>query len=379
MDFRDTEQQAELRQSIRAFCATHCDSESEAAREQSEQYPADLHRALAAAGLLGLGLPRDYGGGGLDLLAQCIAFEELSRHSGAAANILFINGVCGALVAAGGSPAQREALLGPLCAGELRFAFALTESEAGSDLAGLSLTAQPRGEDYVLSGSKLYTTGAADAHFLLTAARSDAKAGPRQGISLFLVPADSAGLEITALPKLAGNEIASCRVAYRDVQVSSDARLGEANGAWSWLMLGGALERLSVAASCLGLSRAILDAVLAHAAEREQFGQPIGRFQAVQHRIADMSVRIEAMQWLVYAAAQAADLGAAAQRQICSAKLFAAENAQQIAQDGMRLLGGRAYFSDNPMQRRLREALLALYAGGTMEIQRNLIARSLGL
>lgn len=384
MDFQDSPEHQRLREHIKSFCAVHCSEAREAAYDDSDAYPEDLHQALAAAGILGYCLPDSYGGGGGGIEELCIINEELSRHSNTATNILFINGICGTLIAAAGTELQKQQLLPGICQGNIRFAFALTEPNAGSDAAGIRLTSvfdistRDTGE-YLLNGTKIYTTGAADANFILTASRTDPQSKPSRGTSLFIVPTASDGLTITPMKKLAGNNIASCRVDYKQVGVPEQACLGPVNGAWSSLMIGGGLERLSVAACCLGTSRAILDDVIRFTNHREQFGQPIAKFQAVQHQVADMATRIEAMRWLIYAAAQKVAKGLPAIQQISMAKVFAAENAHEIATYGMRLLGGKAYFTDTAMPRRLRESLLAMYAGGTMEIQRNLIAKSLGL
>jgi len=224
--------------------------------------------------------------------------------------------------------------------------------------------------------------GAADADVILTAARTTLDGKASRGTSLLLVPTDSAGLSIARLDKIAGNDVASCRVEYREVRVPKSACLGGEDGVnkgWSALLLGGGLERLSVAACCVGTARAVLEEVEAHVRERQQFGQPVASFQAVQHQVADMATRIEAMHWLTYAAAWKVAQGQPAIREISMAKVFTAEATNEIVTFGMRLLGAKAYLHDTPMPRRLRESFLAMYAGGTMEIQRNLIARSLGL
>lgn len=379
MDFHLSPEQLALRDRVIAFCRRHCQPGQEAARDREPAYPAELHQAMADSGILGHCLPAAYGGGDGGTVELCVINEELARCSTSATNILFINGICGALLGLAGSETQKGEYLRGVIEGRLRFAFALTEPGAGSDAAGIRMRADRDGDGYVLNGTKLYTTGAADADFILTAVRTSMEGKASRGTSLLIVPRRSAGLEITPLDKIAGNDVASCRVEYHDVRVPPDACLGGENQGWSFLMLGGGLERLSVAASCVGMARAVLDEVLAHVATREQFGQPVGRFQAVQHQLADMATRIEAMQLLTYAAAWKAAGGRSAVKEVSMAKVFAAEGINEIVTYGMRLLGAKAYLSETPMPRRLRESLLALYAGGTPEIQRNIIARSLGL
>jgi len=379
MDFQLSAEQTALRDRVIAFCSSHCQPEQEARRDRQPGYPFELHEAMAAAGILGHCLPAAHGGGGGGTVELCVINEEVARHSTSASNILFINGICGALIGLAGSEEQKRRYLRGIAEGRLRFAFALTEPGAGSDAAAIQLRAVRDGDGYVLNGTKLYTTGAADADFILTAARTDVEGKASRGTSLLIVARQSSGLTATPLDKIAGNDVASCRVEYRDVRVARDACLGGENQGWSILMLGGGLERLTVAASCIGLGRAIFDEALAYVTAREQFGQPVARFQAIQHQLADMATRIEAMRWLTYAAAWKVAQGLPAVKEVSMAKVFAAEGVNEIATYGMRLLGAKAYLNDTPMPRRLRESLLALYAGGTCEIQRNVIARSLGL
>lgn len=201
--------------------------------------------------------------------------------------------------------------------------------------------------------------------------RTDHDAKHSQAMSVFLVPRQSDGLTITPMAKVADNAYASCELRLEFVRVEDDLLLGGERGlnrAWSSLRLTGGMERLCVAASCLGLSRAILEDALAHAHERRQFGQPIG--QAIQHRLVDMAIAVESLHWLTYAAAWKADQGQDAGKEISIAKSFAAESVNKLVLDGMRILGGEGFLSETRMARYQREALLSLYAGGTTEIQK---------
>jgi alkylation response protein AidB-like acyl-CoA dehydrogenase len=305
--------------------------------------------------------------------------EILSGRSDAAGNILFVNLIGATLIALAGNPGQQQALVPAVAAGQLRLAFALSEPEAGSDANAIRTTAESSGDDDVLNGTKLYTTGALQADYILTVALTDPAHGARGGASIFLVPREAPGLRIEPLDKIAGNAVPSCRVVYDGVTVGPEALLGERNRAWGHLMVGAGFERVLVAASCLGRATLVVEEILAFVRERRQFGQPIGHFQAIQHQLADMATDIEAMRWLVYHAAWKMDRGQPPVREISMAKLFCAERLNEIVNRGMRLLGGRAYLREHSMERHLRESFLGLYAGGTVEIQRNLIARQLGL
>jgi len=379
MDFGLTAGQAALRERVETFCSAHCTEEHAAALDRESRYPVELHRALAESGLLGWCLPAAYGGAGGSPIDACIINERLGRCSSAATNLLFINGVSAALIALAGSEAQKEEYVRGVAEGRLRFAFALTEPGAGSDAAAIASRAVRDGDAYVMQGTKLYTTGALDADYILTVVRTRPEGKASRGTSLLIVPRTAPGLAVAPLEKIAGNCIASCRVEYDGVRVDAGQRLGPEDGAWSILMIGAGLERLTVAASSVGLARAVLEEVTAHVTTREQFGQPVSRFQAVQHQLADIATEIDAMELLTYRAAWMAAQGMARPKEISMAKLYCSERLSEIVLRGMRLLGGGAYFTETPMPRRVREAMLALYAGGTVEIQRNTIAKSLGL
>ncbi|MBB3046614.1 alkylation response protein AidB-like acyl-CoA dehydrogenase [Litorivivens lipolytica] len=369
----------EFKERVEQFCAIYCPPEQEFELDRNPVYPEALHQAMASSGLLSHCLPKALGGSDGTLVELCMINEILARHSMSATNILFINGICAALMAMAGSPEQQETYVKGIAEGRLKFSFALTEPNAGSDAAGIQASATADSEGYRINGTKLYTTGADVADYILTAVRTDSEGKASRSVSLFIVPTASEGLSIAPLDKIAGNDVASCQVEYRNVTVPTSARLGEENAGWSTLMLGGGLERLSVAACCIGAAQASLDEVLEHVKHRKQFGQPVGQFQAVQHQIADMATRLEAMNLLTYSAARKLQAGRPAVREISMAKVFAAEGAHEIITYGMRLLGAKAYLSETAMPRRMRESFLAMYAGGTPEIQRNLIARDLGL
>lgn len=379
MDFGLSEAQQALREKVVAFSDEYCTEAHAQALDRHPEYPAELHRALAASGLLGYGLPEALGGSGGTAVDTVIIHEQLGGRSDAALNLLFVNSICGTLITFAGSDQQKAELVPAIARGELGFAFALTEPEAGSDAGAIKTRARAHGDDYVVDGVKLYTTGAADADYILTAVRSNDESRASRGTSLLLVPTDAEGLKSEPMDKIAGNAVASCRVEYAGVRVPQANRVGGENQAWPMLMIGGGLERLIVAAAAVGSAQQVLQELLVFVGEREQFGQPIGQFQAVQHQLADMATEIDAARLLTYRAAWTIDQGRQPVKEASMAKLYASERLAEIVIRGMRLLGGRAYLMENGMQRRLRESMLSLYAGGTMEIQRNLIARSLGL
>jgi alkylation response protein AidB-like acyl-CoA dehydrogenase len=318
-----------------------------------------------------------------DYLRLATVMETLAGYSGTVASIYAVNAVFGGTcLALLGSTAQRQQLLPPLRAGKCQVAFAMTEPEAGSDISSVKTTATRVDGGFRLTGEKIFTTGAAIADYIFVVSRNDAIQSEGRPFSVFAVAGGAAGLGVEPMKKLSANRHASCRVTMRDVFVPQDLVLGgleRMDKAWSGLRLLGLLERFVVAASNVGLARAATDRAVAFAKARQQFGKPIATFQAIQHKLVEMSTTVRAMGLMVGHAAEMLEAGGDATEQVCMAKFYCAEQLQQVVGCGMRILGGRAYFESEEMERYYREAPLALYAGGTVEIQKHLIARSMGL
>lgn len=312
------------------------------------------------------------------LLEAAEVARALAYEGGTAAELYFINGVCGAMMAGSGNPAFQP-YLEALRAGEASYAFALTEPEAGSDAAGIQTQARREGGDYVINGRKKYTTGAMLAHRIMVVARTEPDGKAKSGTSLILVPNDAKGLTVTPMTKSTGNAIATCELEFDNVRVPVEERVGEENAAWPSLQLGGLLERLVVASNAVGIAQRAYDALTAWLSEREQFGQPVGQFQVVRHKVVDLAAAIEAMRWLPVRAAWMADRGENAIAQINLAKLFCVEQGHRVLTDAFRLAGGRSYLKDDVFNRAWREGALGFFAGGTLEIQRETAARAMRL
>src|SRR5436305_4239255 len=383
MDFALSPEQQQLQQRVARFCATHLTPAAVEALDRTAEFPAALYAALADSGLLRVAIPAPFGGEGGDLFAVVLVTEELAKHSGTAVNLFLVNAVfAGLLLQLAGTPEQRQTLVPRLGAGECKLAFALTEPGAGSDAGAIATTAVADGDAFVLTGTKLYTTGANVADFILTAAKTRPEEKASRGTTLFLVPGDAPGLEITPMDKIAGNAFASCEVRYREVRVSAEQVLGgppALHRGWELLMRNAVAERLCVAASCLGLAQTVYQEARGYALQREQFGQPIVGFQAIQHALVDMATDIAALRWLTYHAAWRAARGEDCAVEVGMAKLYGAEEINQLVLKAMKILGGKAYLKSSPLQRYQREALLSFYAGGTAEIQKHLLGRLLGL
>ena len=340
---------------------------------------------LAESGLLDLGF-LDPAASAVDpheLRQAAGIIEVLAAQSGALASLYMVNAIAvGACITVAGTPQQKAELLPRLRRGEPQLAFALTEPDAGSDAASITTTAQPdTAGGFLLTGEKLYTTGAATADYIFVVARVGGAEGQR-AFSIFLVPEGSAGLTVEPLDVLAGGAYPPCRVHLERVRVGPEAVLGGAarlGSAWGTLRLTGSYERVVVAAMALGLASAIVERSVEFAQQRRQFGQPIAGFQAIQHGLVDMKTGQTAMRLFVENALAAVETGGDATQAVCMAKYFCAEQLQQIAAQGMRIMGGRAYFGFEDMARYYREAPYSLYAGGTVEIQKLLIARTMSL
>lgn len=376
MNFDYTTEQQELIRTVDALCSEHCSEEQLRALEAAGEFPDTLYAAMAEAGLLSYIMPPPLGHDG-KLLDSMLICERLGRASGLAATLYIVNTACAVMIAAFGDERQHKEYLEPLAAGKTSYAFALTEPEAGSDAAAMTTRARQVDGGFTITGRKLYTTGAADAKAIVTVARTDMEEKASRGTSLFLVPADSKGLSIDRLDKIAGNAQASCDVRFDEVFVPENALLGPIDQGWSALKLGGGFERLAMAACSVGFAESLLELATAHAKQRRQFGSRVFDFQAVSHKLANMKIDIEAARWLNYRAAWLVDQGRQPFAEICMSKCFASERLVEAAIDAMRVLGGQAYLRGNPAERILREGLLSLYAGGTNEIQLGVIARSL--
>jgi alkylation response protein AidB-like acyl-CoA dehydrogenase len=381
MDFELEERRQALVARVGEFCARECPPGFEAELDRTGEFPADLYKKMADSGLLGVPFPAEYGGSDGDILDVVLIAEQLSRSSNTAVNLFLVPVVFGGMmVFLCGTDSQKSELLPRLVKGELKFSFALTEPEAGSDARSIKTSAVEKDGSLVVSGTKYWTTGATVADYIIVVCITSPDADPSLGMSAFLVPRDSEGLQVTPLHKLAGNAFPSCEVVLDEVRVPLENVVGGPscmNQGWGQLLRTADLERICVAASCVGGAGTIIAECTEFAKTREQFGRPVFKFQAMQHALAEMATRLDAMRWMTY---HAAWLKASKQdcfKEICMAKLFCSESLVELARKGMQVFGGRGYSMDYSMQRYLRESYLSLYAGGTSEIQRSIIARFL--
>jgi alkylation response protein AidB-like acyl-CoA dehydrogenase len=351
-----------------------------AARERADEYPSDLLPALAELGVLGMTIPTELGGSGLDLVAFTLVFEELARGWMGLASVVGSSGSGAWLIARYGTDGQRTKYLAELAAGRRMSGIALTEPGTGSDLKAIKLSAIRREDAYVVSGTKTMITQAAHADPLLVLAVTDAGASPpHRGMSLLAVERDTPGCSVTGtIGKLGHKGVELCTVHFDDARVPTANLLGGEEGHGLQQMLS-ALDRgrIYMAASSVGIARAALEAATRYSVEREAFGKPIAGHQAIKLKLADMAIRVEAARALTLDAARLLDRGGPGGTQAAMAKVFASEAAIHCAMEAMRVLGGYGYTVDFPVERYYRDAPLMAIGEGTNEILQLLIADNL--
>ncbi|MCC6472655.1 MAG: isovaleryl-CoA dehydrogenase [Burkholderiales bacterium] len=368
---------AMLRESVRAFCAREIAPRA-AQIDRDNAFPGELWPRLGALGVLGITVEPEYGGSGLGYLEHIVAMEEISRASasvglsyGAHSNL------CVNQIRRAGSPAQKRTYLPGLVSGERVGALAMSESGAGSDVLAMRLRAERRGDRYVLNGTKMWITNGPHAQVLVVYAKTDPRAGAR-GVSAFIVEKGFPGFSTGAkLDKLGMRGSDTCELVFSDCEVPATNLLGGEGEGVSLLMSGLDYERAVLAGGPLGIMQACLDLALPYVHERVQFGRPIGEFELVQGKLADMYTTLCACRAYVYAVGQALDRGEVSRRDAAGAILYAAERATWMALEAIQCLGGNGYTNEYPAARLLRDAKLYEIGAGTSEIRRMLIGREL--
>ncbi|GAB4140787.1 MAG: isovaleryl-CoA dehydrogenase [Sphingomonadales bacterium] len=366
-----------LRQSVRAFAEAELAPRA-AEIDASNEFPAGMWKKLGELGVLGITADEAYGGAAMSYLAHVIVMEEISRASasvglsyGAHSNL------CVNQIQRNGNAEQRQKYLPKLISGDHVGALAMSEPGAGSDVVSMKLRADRQGDGYVLNGNKMWITNGPDADVLVVYAKTDPAAGPR-GITAFLVEKGMAGFSTAQkLDKLGMRGSNTCELVFQDCLVPATQILGAEGQGVRVLMSGLDYERVVLAGGPLGIIAACLDAVIPYVHERQQFGQPIGNFQLIQAKLADMYSTFSACRAYVYAVAQACDRGETTRKDAAGCILYAAEKATQMALDAIQCLGGNGYINDYPTGRLLRDAKLYEIGAGTSEIRRMLIGREL--
>ena len=376
-DMDDTS--ALLRQTVRDFAAVEIAPRA-ADIDRDNLFPADLWRKMGDLGLLGITVSEEDGGAGMSYLDHVIAMEEISRasasvglsygaHSNLCINQIFRNG----------SKAQKQKYLPKLISGEHVGALAMSESGSGSDVVSMTLRATRDGDNYIFNGTKMWITNGPDAEVLVVYAKTDPTAGSR-GITAFLVEKSFPGFSTAQkLDKLGMRGSNTCELVFEDCVVPAENILGELNGGVKVLMSGLDYERIVLSGGPLGIMAACMDAVLPYLHERKQFGKPIGEFQLMQGKLADMYTSMNACRAYIYAVARETNVrkGRSLRKDAAGAILYSAEKATQMALDAIQCLGGNGYINEFSTGRLLRDAKLYEIGAGTSEIRRMLIGREL--
>ena len=366
-----------LRESVRAFTADEIAPRA-ADIDAANEFPADLWRKMGAIGLLGITVEDAYGGAGMGYVEHVVAMEEVSRGS-AAVGLSYgaHSNLCVNQIRRNGSEEQKRRFLPDLISGAHVGALAMSETGAGSDVVGMRLRADKTASGYLLNGSKMWITNGPDADVVVVYAKTDAGAGAR-GITAFIVERGLPGFTTAQkLDKLGMRGSNTCELVFQDCEVAADRVLDEEGQGVKVLMSGLDYERLVLAGGPLGLMQACLGVVLPYIHERQQFGRPIGEFQLMQGKIADMYTTLNASKAYVYAVAKACDRGETTRKDAAGAILYAAERATWMALEAIQCLGANGYINDYPTGRLLRDAKLYEIGAGTSEIRRMLIGREL--
>jgi acyl-CoA dehydrogenase len=380
MDFSFTPDQEMLREHIKHFLDEVCPPKYAERCDNEATPPREAYQALAKHGWFGLIIPPEYGGTGGSAIDLAIMLEETGYHFEELAVWVFRTLTYGGYaVIKHGTSEQRATLLPKILRGEISFCFGLTEPNSGSDAAALTTRATATDGGFIINGQKIFTSGMDISDYCLLVTRTSATGKKQQGITNFLVDTQLPGIEIRKIQTLGQRAIGTTQVFYSDVKVPASAVLGEVDQGWEAVDAYLWYERLCLSAARTGAAIAAFDYALEYAKNRKQFGQPIGKFQAISHKLADMKVMLDISRTLVYRFAWLMSEGNATREDAAVLKLYTGETYKAVSDMGLQILGGYGYCMEYPLQRFFRDSRLAVIGAGTSEIQRNIIARGLGL
>ncbi|HWQ28086.1 MAG TPA: acyl-CoA dehydrogenase family protein [Dehalococcoidia bacterium] len=379
MDFELSEQHRLIRDTARRV-AREVVAPRAAELDETGEYPHDIFAAFREVGLLGLTLPPEYGGSGAGVLALALAVEEVSKYCNASGLILLLSSLPTHPILIGGTEEQKKRWITPVATGEMKSAFCLTEPNHGSDAAALETKAVRDGDDYLITGEKVFISGGSVADFVTVFARTG---GPgAKGISGFIVPTNSPGFAVARLDRKMGvRGVPTAALTFDNVRVPRDHLIGLEEGhGFNHAMLTLNTLRPVVGARGVGVAEGALAYALEYARQREAFGRPIAELQAIQFMLADMAIQIEAARLLVYQGAWRVDQGLYQREHahfLSMAKVFATEMAQKVISDAIQILGAQGYMMDHPLERHYRDARQLMIVEGTSQIQRLVIARAM--
>jgi isovaleryl-CoA dehydrogenase len=375
-----TSEQQDFVAAVRDFCQRECGTrEQRDALTDGGRHPHNpsLYATMADLGWLGVAIPEAYGGAGGGMVDLCL-FLEHTAHGMAPVGGFGVSMIVGGAFERFGTEDQKREILGGIITGAVE-AIAMSEPEAGSDVGALRCRAERANGGYVVNGQKTWISEAHLADHVLLVCRTDAGGSKHEGLTMLSVPVGTEGMEIRPIETMGGEVVND--VYFTDCHVDAERLLGSEGEAWTQLMAGLNVERLILAALMLGTAQRAFDDALSYVRERKQFGKPIGTFQALRHRIADLATEIECCRLLTYDVAARVDAnpGATFAREASMAKLKVTETAKRVALEGMQMMGGYGYATEYDMEGHVRTTLVSTIYGGTSEIQRDIIGRTLGL
>lgn len=380
MDLGLNEEQELLRATVHRFVDEVCPPETAKKWDDAHHYPSDLFHAFAELGWIALAFPADGGGGGGGACELAIITEQLGRASLDVAQCFCLTLQAGLVIQEHASEALRRDILPTVMAGDARLSIAISEPDAGSDAAAMRTFATDNGDRFVINGQKMWCTGAGlPGTRIVCYVRTDRDAPKHRGLSVLLVDPTIDGVEVRKIETLARHILGTYEVFFDGAEVPREHLIGPLNGGWNVLLSGLSLERVLISGGYVGAAQATLDEALAYAKTRHQFGRPIGEFQSLTHALADMQTEIDAARLLVQRAAWLHDSGRDASTAGAMAKLKGSETYVAAARLGMQVLAGHGFATESVMSFRYRESIVAPISGGTSQIQRNAIARSMGL
>ena len=380
MDHEFTPEQELFRNTVRDFCSREVSRDYVRECDRERKPPREIYDMLAEQGWLGINIPEEFGGAGGGAVEVAILLEELGRAFLDLSFWVFRTVTWGGLaIGRDGTEKQKTELLPKIVSGDLTVCFSLTEPDAGSDAASIQLSAVEDGDEFVLNGQKVFTSGFKVSDIDIVAARTSSEGKKQHGITNFIVDTDSPGLDWQPIETLGHWPLGTAMLFFSDVRVPKTRMLGELHAGWADLGEYLRYERLCLSAARSGAAEAALADSVAYALQREQFGRPIAKFQAVSHRLADMQTMVEISRMLVYRYASRLDRGLATTRDAAILKLYACEAYKSVADMGLQVLGGYGYTMEYDLQRHFRESRLGVIGAGTSDIQRNIIAKTMGL
>ncbi|ODT32964.1 MAG: hypothetical protein ABS35_00250 [Kaistia sp. SCN 65-12] len=380
MDFGFTQEQGMLRETVRRMMDKVATPEYLRHLDQERAYPYELYEEWVKMGLFGIVFPEEYGGQSGSLLDLMIISEEIARKSydivGAFNGAIF----CGLNILKNGTEEQKRYWIPRLLSGQTRMTVSMSEPDAGSDAGAMRTSAVRDGDFWVINGQKLWSSGAGARNNVINLyCKTDLNANYRKGMSLLLVDNDTPGVTLRKLDMLGRRSVGTYEIFFDNVRVPADRMIGGANNGWRCMLSGLQYERIAAVATYCGGAQAVVDLALEYAKGRKQFGKAIGSFQAIAHMLADMQTEVAAARALMWQAAWMVSSGQDALKEISMAKLFSSEVYAKVANQGMQIFGAAGYSMEYDMQRQFRDSRSATIAGGTSQMQRNLIARLMDL